>query len=88
MTALTYKEVDVEDPQSEVAEHRRRRYEHWKRLQRAKIESWNCNTIPFPQWLESQWGLRIYIDAAGQGYTDEFTVVDEKKYLMYLLKFG
>ena len=63
-------------------------FQHFQRLKRAKIDYLDDKSLTFQQWLIDQWGLRIHTDTVVGGYTDNFTVVDEKKYLMYLLKFG
>lgn len=74
-------EVDDHVP---LWEHRRLRDEHWARLKRAKVD---CPTPSFyPDWLEKTYGLKVHLEAAM--ITDNYTVVDEKKYTMYLLKYS
>lgn len=65
-------------------EIRRLRDQHWARLKRARID---CPDVPnYPLWLENAWGIKVHMNAGM--ITDEYTVVDEAKYTMYLLKYG
>ena len=66
-------------------EQRRRRDEHWARLKRARLDSDGISGN-YPDWLEEQYGLRVHIE--NSMITDDYTIVDEKKYLLYLLKYG
>lgn len=73
-------------------DQRRARNLHWSRLKRAAI---TCPTdhaelhgaLYFPIWLEKEYGLKMHVNNDGMITTD-YTVVDETKYSMYLLKFG
>lgn len=65
-----------------LEEHRRRRNEHWARLKRARLD---CDTANFPEWLERVHGLRLLMDNGM--FTDDYNVVDSKKYTLYLLKY-
>jgi hypothetical protein len=38
------------------------------------------------RWLEQQWGIKPVMEDGM--ISDEYHIVDEKKYLMFLLKFG
>ena len=64
---------------------KRRRNEHWQRMRIAREDCPTPNT--FHLWLEEHWGLRVGLDKDSM-ITSDYAVVDEKKYLMYLLKFG
>lgn len=78
--------IDLNDIVIDVSINlKRRRDEHWARLRRAWTEC-PSDYMQRYQWLEEKWGLRVHM--ADDMITDEYTVVDEKKYLMYLLKFG
>lgn len=76
--------MEAEDIPS-LQEQRQKRNEHWARLKRARLD---CDGISgnYPKWLEEQYGLRIHI--VDKMITDNYTVVDEKKYLIYLLKYS
>lgn len=64
---------------------RRQRDEHWARLKRARSD---CPfTESYFDWLERVYGLRLKMTLA-EMISDEYTVVDEKKYTMYLLKYS
>ena len=78
--------IDLDNIVVDVSiDHKRKRNEHWARLRRAWAE---CDlAYEHRDWLEEKWGLRVHLSADGM-ITDDYTVVDEKKYLMYLLKFG
>jgi hypothetical protein len=68
-----------------LQEQRRKRNEHWARLKLARLD---CDGISgnYPKWLEEQYGLRVHM--VDHMITDDYTVVDEKKYLIYLLKYS
>ena len=65
-----------------LQEQRRKRNEHWARLKRARLD---CDTGNFPEWMEKIHGVRLLMDNGM--FTDDYTVVDEKKYTLYLLKY-
>lgn len=75
-----------------LRDHQRRRNEHWMRMRRVR-EYWMTEHAlrslddNFWSWLEKQWGLAPYKDPAGN-ITEEFSIVDDAKYTMFLLKFG
>ena len=63
------------------------------RLKRAKEEfecdQLNTNTADFGKYIEKTYGLRLIRSFNGGGlYQTDITVVNEKKYLLFLLKFG
>jgi len=67
-----------------LQKQKRKRNEHWARLKQARLV---CPDPPnYPRWLEDTWGIRVVMKEGM--ITDEYTILDEKKYLMYLLKFG
>lgn len=41
----------------------------------------------FMQWLEQQWGIKIYMTDSGN-YSTEFDVVSPDKYTMFVLKYS
>lgn len=66
-----------------LTEHRRKRDDHWSRLKRARID---CpDTLNYTKWLADTWGLKVHMNEGM--ITDYYTVVDEKKYTLYLLKY-
>jgi hypothetical protein len=75
-------------------EIRKNKYEYWSRLTRANEEyrrkhdhknDFAEEMISFYQWMRDQWGLEI--DTSTEGITPYYTVVDENKYLLFLLKY-
>ena len=73
---------------------RERKYEYWARLKRAnedyrqnnKHNSFQEEKEQFERWMAEQWGLNIQIEA--DGYSPYYTVKDEKKYLLFVLKYA
>ena len=65
----------------------------WPRLFKAREEfdeigDLNTATIEtFNDWLETEYGVRIVLDSVGD-ITDEYTVTDEQKFLIFELKFA
>lgn len=53
---------------------------NWKRILRASVD---CPTTEdFSDWMEKMYGLKMNLHLGHR------TIVDEKKYLIYLLKYG
>ena len=82
------------------ADLRKTKYEYWARLKRAN-EDFRSNKPPrvmngytdfmaekraFEQWMLDQWGLEVVVEQ--DGYSPYYTVIDEKKYLLFLMKYG
>lgn len=77
-------------------ERKSKRYQYWKMLRSAKNEfldltgqentEYDILDGAFYYYLERNYGLRVeLIDGQIAG---EYSVIDEKKYLLFLLKFG
>jgi len=69
-----------------------RRKEYWTMLRRAREDfgkTGNLYTDPyaFSHHLQKIYGLRPELDGS-LNYTQSYTVIDEKKYLLFLLKYG
>jgi hypothetical protein len=82
---------DYEDD-DETIERRRSRMEYWKSLKKLRLEFLNetetteYDAIKFLAWVENRYGFRPKLF---ESYiTDDLEIVDQKKYLMYLLKYG
>jgi len=69
---------------SQPTDFHRNRNEYWRRIRTA------CQDRPEDvephRWLEQQWGIRPIMENGM--ISDEYHIVDDKKYLMFLLKFG
>lgn len=71
-------------------ETQQKKYEYWYRLCRASVDYRMCHghgddEISFEQWMLSNWGLKIIQRA--DGYTPYHEIIDENKYLLFLLKY-
>lgn len=86
-----FKDYDPDDPDIEF---RKKRFEYWTALKKVRTEFLDSKVATeqrfdiydFEQYLEDQYGLKINV---WQGnITDGFTIVDEKKYLIFILRFG
>lgn len=69
----------------------KRHNDHWARLRSAnKFWITNYKTLSlddsFYNWLENTHGIKIHRDFDGN-ITDKFTIVDNKLYILFLLKF-
>ena len=56
----------------------------YDRLKAARREM--DNDVNFIGWLKFTYGIKLHLDSAGM-ITEEFSVVDKHKYLIFLLKF-
>jgi len=75
-------------------ELRRKKYQYWQRLTRANEDyrreydhknDFAEEKIDFGRWMRDQWGLKI--DMETEGITPYYTIVDEQKYLLFLIKY-
>ena len=87
--------MEAEDIPS-LQEQRRKRDQYWKMLYNARQEylkltdqeaaEFNINTSAFFYYLKQHYGLQV--ETVDGKITGEYTVIDEKKYLLFLMKFG
>jgi hypothetical protein len=69
------------------------KYEYWTMLRKIRTEFANDNANlsivdkQFTDYLEEQWGIKLRIDLDTGGVTSDYTVVDETKYMLAILKF-
>lgn len=65
------------------------KYNYWMRIRRANRdftkESGIHSLPPFIQWMKDQWGIEINYEMGS--YTAFYTVLDEQKYILFLLKY-
>ena len=70
------------------------KYEYWRMLRNIRDEYAGDNAnltivdVDFKTYLEDRWGFRIHIDEKTGGVMADYTVVDEAKYMLALLKFA
>jgi hypothetical protein len=76
------------------SEQKRRRNEYWKKLQMARadffnntVETEHPTTSAFYYHMQSKWGVKMTLDN-NQNITQSYEIVDEPKYLMFLMKYG
>jgi len=70
------------------AEDQSRRWEYWQNLRGAREEFLiECpDATYFGNWLSEKYGIKLHHDADGN-ITDESTIIDEQKYLLFQLKY-
>jgi hypothetical protein len=79
-------DYDDDDPN---IDQRRNRWNYWEALKKVRKEYMEQNrefdAYDFEDYLIGQYGLRMNI--VNGNITDGYEIVDEKKYLIFLLKF-
>lgn len=83
-----FQDYDDEDPQKEFRENR---WNYWSNLRKLKqefyIETQSRDPVQYLKWLENKYGFKVGTDFEGN-FTDSYKIVDEKKYIVYVLKYG
>ena len=79
---------DYDDDDPEI-DKRRNRWNYWEALKKVRKEYMEQNrefdAYDFEDYLVGQYGLKMNI--VNGNITDGYEIVDEKKYLIFLLKF-
>ena len=75
---------DRMDSTAGMPEFFRKRNEYWRRIRAACQD--RPESVEPHRWLEQQWGIKAIMEHGM--ISDDYYIVDEKKYLMFLLKFG
>ena len=79
-------DYDDDDP---LMKQRRNRWNYWEALKKVRKEYMEQNrefdAYDFEDYLLGQYGLKMNI--VNGNITDGYEIVDEKKYLIFLLKF-
>ncbi len=79
-------DYDDDDPN---IDQRRNRWNYWEALKKVRKEYMEQNkefdAYDFEDYLTGQYGLKMNI--VNGNITDGYEIVDEKKYLIFLLKF-
>jgi len=79
---------DYDDDDPEI-EKRRNRWNYWEALKKVRKEYMGQNSefdaYDFEDYLTGQYGVKMNI--VNGNITDGYEIVDEKKYLIFLLKF-
>ena len=65
------------------------RWDYWRKLMRVKEEfkTTGLDQSMFSKWLVEQYGVKLNFNNDGN-ITDEMSVVDEQKYLLFELKYA
>ena len=79
-------DYDDDDP---LIEQRRNRWNYWEALKKVRkeymLQNKEFDAYDFEDYLVGQYGLKMNI--VNGNITDGYEIVDEKKYLIFLLKF-
>jgi hypothetical protein len=69
---------------------RRSKYEYWQKLRTANHdyarESGDPSPEGFQHWMRDRWGLTV--EMIDGGWSPYYNIVDEKKYLLFKIKYG
>lgn len=82
----SFQDYDDDDPN---IEQRKNRWNYWQMLKSARKEfmenSVEFDAYVFEDYIETKYGIRMNI--VNGNITDGYQIIDEKKYLLFLLKF-
>ena len=87
MTTIPHiQDYDDDDPE---IDKRRNRWNYWEALKKVRkeymLQNKEFDAYDFEDYLIGQYGLKMNI--VNGNITDGYEIVDEKKYLIFLLKF-
>ena len=76
-----------------VQKQRKKRDQYWRMLYHARQEflvltfqTWDDDPVSFFHYLKQNYGLQV--ETIDSQITGDYAIVDEKKYLLFLLKYG
>lgn len=79
------------DDNDDKLQRRLSRWDYWSNLRKLRsefsLENTSTDHYAFIDWLANTHGFKPVLNEDLQ-YTDEFTVTDEKKFMVYVLKYG
>lgn len=86
--------LDLEFKNVSVEELRKKRNNYWAQLQAVRADYFN-DTVEhkhptaegFYYFMQNHWGLKMVLDD-NNNITGDFKVIDESKYLMFIMKYG
>jgi hypothetical protein len=85
-TIKPFKDYDDDDPE---IDKRKNRWNYWEALKKVRkeymLQNKEFDAYDFEDYLMGQYGLKMNI--VNGNITDGYEIVDEKKYLIFLLKF-
>lgn len=83
-----FQDFDDDDPE---IDKRLSRWKYWQNLKNLKLEFYeetqSKDHREYKDWLENKYGFRPIETNEGM-MTDDYTVIDEKKFIVYILKHG
>jgi hypothetical protein len=83
-----FQDYDDDDPN---IEKRKGRWKYWTNLRHLKLEftdeTGSRDNREYIKWLENKYGFRPTETIEGM-LSDDYKVIDEKKFLVYILKYG
>jgi hypothetical protein len=83
-----FQDYDDDDPD---INRRNRRMHYWSVLKNLKeeflLETNSRDPQQYTLWLETKYGFKPRINNEGY-FTDDYEIIDEKKYMIYVLKYG
>lgn len=88
-TILPFQDYDDDDPS---IDQRKKRWDYWAALKLVRKEymqdkgtGWQFDAYDFEDYLEANYGIKMNL--VDGNITDGFIIMDEHKYLIFLLKF-
>jgi hypothetical protein len=82
----SFQDYDDDDPEFEKRQARWDYYETLKKLRKESTEDGrNFDADEFIVWIEEKYGFKLVLNDTG--ITDDYTVTDEQKYLIFRLKY-
>jgi hypothetical protein len=87
MNIRPFQDYDDNDPE---IDRRKQRWAYWEALKKVRVEYMETKTefdaYDFEDYLQKKYGVRMNI--TNGNITDGYQIVDEKLYLIFLLKWG
>lgn len=81
-----FKDYDDDDPE---IERRKNRWNYWNALKKIRVEyldgKTNFDAYEFEEYITNVYGIKMHLTDGN--ITDGYEIVDEKKYVVFLLKF-
>jgi len=86
MNIRPFQDYDDNDPE---IDRRKQRWAYWEALKKVRVEymenKTNFDAYAFEDYLEKHYGIKLSI--VNGNITDGYKIMDEKLYLIFLLKF-
>jgi hypothetical protein len=82
----SFKDYDDDDPE---IDRRKNRWNYWNALKKIRVEyldgKTNFDAYEFEEYIITVYGIKMHLTDGK--ITDGYEIVDEKKYVVFLLKF-